>query len=169
MLFCTVDFEEANETYIVYGMSESKVRILWNQFQLEVPDDISKTPKDFFHLIDIKAVKARKKLTPYVFPGAVFVHELTAYTNVVLKKSRQHPGYLTMLTYKVGAIHDGELVVRVDARLQQEVEEMIRQCQNKAELKQRARLFDMAAPSEAVAAYHGFYKEIAESDEDFFM
>lgn len=169
MLFCTVDFEEANETYIVYGMSESKVRILWNQFQLEVPDDISKTPKDFFHLIDIKAVKARKKLTPYAFPGAVFVHELTAYTNVVLKKSRQHPGYLTMLTYKVGAIHEGELVVRVDERLQQEIEEMIRQCQNKAELKQRARLYDMAAPSEATSAYHGFCKAVAQEDDDFFM
>lgn len=169
MLFCTVDFEEANETYIVYGMSENKVRILWNQFQVEVPDDISKTPKDFFHLIDVKAVKARKKLTPYAFPGAVFTHELTAYTNVVLKKSRQHPGYLTMLTYKVGAIHEGELVVRVDERMQHEVEEMIRQCQNKAELKQRARLYDMAAPSEAASAYQAFGNAVAQEDDDFFM
>lgn len=168
MLFCTVDFEEANESYIVYGMSEDKVRILWNQFQLEVPDDISKTPKDFFHLIDIKAVKARKKLTPYAYPGAVFTHELTAYTNVVLKKSRQHPGYLTMLTFRVGSIHNGELVVRVDARLQEEVEEMIRQCQNKSELKQRARLYDMAAPSEATSAYNGFCDAVAQEDDDFF-
>lgn len=154
MLFSTVDFEETNESYIVYGMSENKVRSLWNQFQSEIPDDVSKTPKDFFQLIDVKAVKARKKLTPYTFPGAVFTHELTAYTNVVLKKSRSHPGYLTMLTYRTGAIHDGELVVRVDERMQSEVEEMITTCANKAELKQRARIYDMTAPSSEYSGYH---------------